>query len=77
MLRYAFVVFVGTRSLTQPLDNPYGRHGQGVLDLHPNWQALAGEVRAVLREAHTAVEEARARGETRLDPALLAELRAR
>jgi len=53
------------------------RHAQGVLDLHPNWQAWAGEVQAVLREAHTAVEQAKARGETQLDPALLADLRAR
>jgi hypothetical protein len=53
------------------------RHAQGVLDLHPQWQAWAGEVRAVLREAHAAVREAAARGETRLDPMLLAELRAR
>jgi hypothetical protein len=53
------------------------RHAQGVLDLHPNWQAWAGEVQAMLREGHTAVHEARGRGETRLNPALLAELRAR
>ena len=53
------------------------RHAQGVLDLHPNWQAWAGEVEALLREAHTAVEQAEARGETQLDPALLADLRAR
>jgi transposase len=53
------------------------RHVQDVLDLHPNWQAWAGEVRAVLRDAHTAVKQAKARGQTRLDPVLLAELRAR
>lgn len=53
------------------------RHAQDVLDLHPSWQAWAGEVRQVLRDAHTAVEQAKARGETHLDPALLAELRAR
>ena len=53
------------------------RHVQDVLDLHPNWQDWAGEVRAVLRDAHTAVEQAKARGQTQLDPVLLAELRAR
>jgi hypothetical protein len=48
------------------------RHAQGVLDMHPNWQAWAGEVQAVLREAHTVVEQAKARPEAQLDPALLA-----
>lgn len=53
------------------------RHLQGVLDLHPDWQAWAGDVRQVLREAHTAVEHAIAEDRDRLDPALLADLRAR
>ena len=53
------------------------RHCQGVLDLHPDQQAWAGDVRQVLREAHTAVETATARGADHLDPDLLAGLRAR
>lgn len=53
------------------------RHAQGVWDLHREWQSWAGEVRTVVREAHTAVEAARARGADHLDPDLLAGLRAR
>jgi len=53
------------------------RHLQGVLDLHPTQQAWAGTVRDVLREANTAVQAAAAAGAERLDPELLADLRAR
>ena len=53
------------------------RHLQGVLELHPTRQAWAGTVRDVLRQAHNAVEAARAAGADQLDPVLLAELRAR
>jgi hypothetical protein len=40
-------------------------------------QSWAGDVIAILAEAHRAVEDARARGDTSLDPKLLAELRER
>lgn len=53
------------------------RHLQSVADLHPTWQKWAGEVQRVLREANAAVVEAVAEGRTRLDPALLADLRER
>lgn len=53
------------------------RHLQGVLDLHPTQQAWAGTVRDVLREANTAVQTATQAGQDQLDPALLADLRAR
>ena len=53
------------------------RHLQGVLDLHPNWQAWADDVRQVLREANAAVEQAQAEDRQALDPKLLADLRAR
>jgi transposase len=52
------------------------RHCKGVLELHPQWQAWAGQVRGILREA-AAVEAARSEGKTQLDPGLLADLRAR
>jgi hypothetical protein len=53
------------------------RHLQDVLDLHPTHQAWAGTTRTVLREAHTAVETAKAAGHNQLDSTLLADLRAR
>jgi transposase len=53
------------------------RHCTGVLELHPQWQAWAGQVRGILREAAAAVEAARNAGKTQLDPGLLAGLRAR
>jgi hypothetical protein len=53
------------------------RHSQGVLDLHPDQQRWAGTVCQVLREAHAAVEAAKADREDHLDPALLTQLRAR
>jgi len=53
------------------------RHLQGVLDLHPTHQTWAGQVRQVLREAHTAVGHAHAAGHDRLDPTELTDLRAR
>jgi hypothetical protein len=53
------------------------RHLQGVLDLHPQWQAWAGQVQQILREANTAVQNAKAAGHTHLDPDLLDSLRAR
>ena len=37
------------------------RHLQGVLDLHKDWQAWAGQVRQVLGEAAAAVEPAKRR----------------
>jgi len=40
-------------------------------------QAWAGKITGVLKTAHTEVEAAKARGETALDPTLLADLRAR
>jgi transposase len=40
-------------------------------------QSWAGDIIAILREAHQAVEAARARGETTLDPEVLAKLRQR
>jgi hypothetical protein len=45
--------------------------------LHPQWQAGAGQVRGILREAAAAVEAARNDGKTQLDSGLLAGLRAR
>lgn len=53
------------------------RYLQGVRELDPQIQAWAGRVATVLREAHTAVTEAIAVGSDRLDPQLLADLRAR
>jgi transposase len=53
------------------------RHCKGVLELHPQWQAWAGQVRDILREAAAAVQAARAQGGHQLDPGLLADLRAR
>jgi hypothetical protein len=53
------------------------RHLQSVLELHPIQQCWAEKVRQVLREAHKAVEDADAAGRDRLDPPVLAELRAR
>jgi transposase len=53
------------------------RHATGVLELHPTQQKWAGEVITVLREAAAAVAVAQAQGHDHLDPALLAELRAR
>jgi hypothetical protein len=50
------------------------RHLQGVVDPDPVIQAWAGKTREVLREAHTTVEDAVS---DRLDPELLAKLRAR
>ena len=40
-------------------------------------QSWAGDIIAILREAHQAVEQARARGDTALDPQVLAGLRER
>jgi transposase len=53
------------------------RHCTGVLELHPQWQAWAGQVRDILREAAAAVHAASNDGKDQLDPALLAGLRAR
>lgn len=53
------------------------RYCTGVLELHPQWQAWAGKVRGILREAAAAVQTARDSGQDRLDPVLLAALRAR
>ena len=53
------------------------RHCKGVLELHPQWQAWAGQVRDILREAAAAVQAARSDKKTQLDPELLAGLRAR
>ena len=54
------------------------RRGKGVGKLGPgSLQSWTEKVTAALTEAHTAVEEAKARGETALDPQLLADLRAR
>lgn len=53
------------------------RHLQGVLDLHPTQLGWAGTVREVRREAHGAVEDAVTAGQDRLDPDMLADLRAR
>jgi transposase len=53
------------------------RHLQGVLDLHKDWQSWAEDVRQVLREAHAAVQAAKAEHRDAVDPALLADLRKR
>jgi hypothetical protein len=53
------------------------RYCTGVLELHPRWQAWAGKVRSVLREAAAAVQAARDDGQDHLDPELLAGLRTR
>jgi hypothetical protein len=53
------------------------RYCTGVLELHPQWQAWAGKVRSILREAAAAVQAALDDGQDRLDPTLLAGLRAR
>jgi transposase len=50
---------------------------QAVLDLHPQWQAWAGQVQQVLREANRAVTQARESGRTGLDHKVLAGLRER
>lgn len=50
---------------------------QGVLDLHPQWQAWAGDVQEILREAGRAVTVAKTRGATGLDQDLLDDLRRR
>ena len=48
-----------------------------MLELHPQWQAWAGQVRDILREAAAAVEAARNDGQDQPGPELLAGLRAR
>jgi transposase len=53
------------------------RHCKGVLELHPQWQARAGQVRDILREAAAPAQAARNDRKTQLDPGLLAGLRAR
>ena len=54
------------------------RRCRAVIKLGPGGlQSWAGDVIAVLREAHQAVREARARGDTGLDPQLLEKLRER
>jgi len=53
------------------------RYCKGALELHPGQQGWAGQVMTVLREAHTAVEAAKAAGADHLDPNLLADLRKR
>ncbi len=53
------------------------RHCKGVLELHPQFQAWAGQVRDILREAAAAVGAARNDRKTQLAPGLLADLRAR
>ena len=53
------------------------RHCKGVLELHPTQQQWASEVITVLREANTAITQAKADGHDQLDPALLADLRTR
>jgi transposase IS66 family protein len=54
------------------------RRCRAVTKLGPgSLQSWAGDVIAILREAHQAVEAARARGDTALDPGLLAGLRER
>ena len=54
------------------------RRGKGVGKLGPgSLQSWAKKVTDVLTEAHTVVEAAKARGQTALDPKLLASLRAR
>ena len=54
------------------------RRGKGVGKLGPgSLQSWAKKVIDVLNQAHTAVEAAKARGQTALDPKLLADLRAR
>lgn len=53
------------------------RYLKGVRELDPQVQAWAGKVAAVLRQAHTAVQEAIAVGRDQLDPQLLTDLRQR
>jgi hypothetical protein len=53
------------------------RHCKGALELHPSQQNWAGEVITVLREAASAVTAAQTDECDHLDPALLADLRAR
>jgi hypothetical protein len=54
------------------------RRCRAVIKLGPGGlQSWAGDVIAVLRETHQAVEQARARGDTALDPQLLDKLRER
>src|SRR5437016_4435897 len=55
-----------------PLPPPARRCGPA-----PHPAGWAATVRDALREAHTAVESAKTAGQDRLDPALLADLRAR
>jgi transposase len=50
---------------------------QAVLDLHNDHQAWAGRTQQILREANRAVTDAKSRGETSLDPGLLAGLQER
>lgn len=53
------------------------RHLQGVYDLHPRNQSWTADVQQVLREANLAVTAAKQFGATRVDPTILAGLRAR
>ena len=54
------------------------RRARAVTKLGPGGlQSWAGDVIAILRDAHQAVDEARARGDTSLDPQLLDDLRER
>jgi transposase len=53
------------------------RHLKGVHALHPHWQHWAEEVRQILGEAHTAVQDAIATGQDILDPDRLDSLRER
>ena len=54
--------FDGTLAGVQQCIAHIFRHLQGVMDLDPVIQAWAGKTRDVLREAHTAVEDATAAG---------------
>lgn len=53
------------------------RYLKGVHDLHPDWQRWAADVRQVLKDAQSAVQDAIAAGQPALGPALLAGLRER
>jgi transposase len=53
------------------------RYLNGVHELHPDWQHWAEEARQILSQAHRAVQDAAAAGQTALDPELLADLRER
>lgn len=50
---------------------------QSVLDLHPQWQAWAGQVQQILREANQAVKAAKYARHDRLTPDVLYDLRQR